>query len=44
MISKILLGGDDPKALLDELVFLIPPDQISLFLKIPGGCGEGCNM
>lgn len=44
MFLKILLGEDDPKALLDELVFLILFDPISLFFKIPGGCGEGCNM
>lgn len=46
MILKILLGEDDPKALLDELVFLILLDQISLFLKIPGGCGRAaiCDL
>lgn len=32
MILKILLGEDDPKALLDELVFLILLDQIDLFV------------
>lgn len=43
MILKILLGEDDPKALLDELVFLILLDQISVF-EDTWGLWEGCNM